>query len=167
MVTYVVVAILAVALLGMGLRRAFKTYIVFRGMRIMACPETGQMVEIELKLWRAAMRGLLRRPVLRVGACSRWPERAGCDEACVRQIEAAPGSHRVPVILAEWCLGRPCVCCGAPLRPLHVGQHQPHLMSKDRQIIEWRQVPPQDLARVLETCGPVCENCLLAETHTW
>jgi hypothetical protein len=40
-------------------------------------------------------------------------------------------------------------------------------MNEERKIVEWRQVPPQDLPRILNSCAPVCENCLLAETHTW
>ena len=167
MITYVVVAILAAAVLGIGFRRSYKAFVTFRGKRVMACPETGEAVAIELQARQAALLALFQSPALRVQACSRWPERAGCDEACVRDIEAAPAEHRVPDMLIEWCHQRPCACCGAPLPRVHVGQHQPHLMNQDRKIVEWRQVPAQDLPQVLNTCEPVCETCLLAETHTW
>lgn len=167
MITYVVLAILAATGLGIAFRRACKAFVTFRGMRLMACPETGQTAAIELQARRAALTALFKSPGLRVEVCSRWPERAGCDEACVREIEAAPASHRVPVMLAEWCHDRPCVCCGAPLTRVHVGEHVPHLMNTERKIVEWREVPPQELPQVLSSCAPVCENCLLAETHTW
>ena len=167
MITYVVIAILAVALIGIALRRSYQVFVTYRGTRVMACPETGQPVAIDLQVRHAALEALFKRPGLRVQECSRWPERAGCEEACVREIEAAPADHRVPTMLAEWCQGRPCVCCGAPLTGVHVGAHEPHLMNAERRIVEWRQVPPQDLPQVLSSCAPVCETCLLAETHTW
>ena len=167
MITYVVIAILAVALVAIAFRRSYQAFATYRGTRVMACPETGQPVAIDLQARRAALAALFKRPDLRVQECSRWPERAGCDEACVHEIEAAPSAHRVPTILAEWCHSRPCVCCGAPLTGVHVGAHEPHLMNAGRKIVEWRQVPLQDLPLVLSTCAPVCETCLLAETHTW
>jgi len=167
MTTYVVVAILTVAVLGIVFRRAYKTFVTFRGMRVLTCPDSGQTAGVELKSCRASLTGLFGKPVLRVQECSRWPKRAGCDEGCIREVEAAPANHRVPVMLTEWCHEHACVCCGAPIRKVHVGPHEPHLMSPELRIIEWRQVPPQNLPQVLDTCGPVCENCLLAETHTW
>lgn len=167
MITYVVIAILAAAVLGIAFRRFYKAFVMFRGTRVMACPETGQPVAIDLQAPRAALAALFGRPRLQVRECSRWPERAGCDEACVREIESAPADHRVPTMLAEWCHDHPCVCCGAPLTGVHVGAHEPHLMNAERKIVEWREVAPQDLPQVLSSCAPVCENCLLAETHTW
>lgn len=167
MITYVAIAILALVVVAVGLRRSLHAFRTYRGMRLLTCPENRQPAAVELRSWRAALTASFRAPVLQVGECSRWPERAGCDQACARDIQASPAGHLVNSMLAEWSHDRPCVCCGAPLSRVHIGPHQPHLMSPDRKIVEWKQIPPQNLLQTLDTCGPVCENCLLAETHTW
>ena len=167
MITYVVVAILAVVVFGVACQKFRKTFLIYRGARLVPCPETRQPAAVQLEAWHAALTGIFRRPALRVRTCSRWPERTSCGQSCVQQILAAPSEHRLPAILEEWCHNRPCVCCGAPIACVHVGPHQPHLMSPDQRIIEWNQVPPQELPQVLSTCAPVCETCLTAETHSW
>jgi len=166
-VTYVVIAIVAAAAVLIGAWIFLKSYLRFRGVRLLACPENRKPAAVAVGPWHAAVTGWYGKPALAVRECSRWPERAGCDQACVAEIRAAPAEHLLNTMLAEWCHDQPCICCGTPIHRVHVGAHRPHLMSQERKIIGWKEVNPQDLPQVLNTCGPVCENCLLAETHTW
>jgi hypothetical protein len=167
MITYIVLTILAAAAVGIGVRKFLKTFQTFRGVRLLACPENRQPAAVSLGPWHAAVTGWFRAPALEVRECSRWPERAGCNQACVTEVRAAPAEHLLNQMLDEWCHDRPCVCCGTPIHRIHVGAHQPHLMDPERNIVEWKQVRPERLPEVLRSCGPVCETCLLAETHTW
>ncbi len=167
MITYVVLAILAAAVLGIAVRRFVKSFVTFRGVRVLACPENRQPAAVALDGWRAAVTGAFGSPALRVRECSRWRNEARCARGCIADIQNAPAEHLLASMLTEWCHGLPCVCCGTPIQRLHVGAHRPHLMSAERKIIEWKEVQPEDLPDVLNSCGPVCENCLLAETHTW
>ncbi len=167
MITYVVFAILAAAAVAIGARLFFKTFFRFRGVRVLACPETRHPAAVAVSPWRAALTAWPGKPALEVRECSRWPEHAACDQACVEQIRAAPAEHLLNAMLVEWCHDRPCICCGTPIHRVHVSAHQPHIMDQQRKIVEWKQVDPENLPEVLSTCGPVCETCLLAETHTW
>jgi hypothetical protein len=49
------------------------------------CPETGRIVEVCCAK-RDAVAGVFDGRRQRVVACSRWPERGGCDRACERDI---------------------------------------------------------------------------------
>jgi hypothetical protein len=53
-----------------------------RRKRLVTCPETGLKAAISLGPRREILR-LFADAKPCVGACSRWPERAGCLQACV------------------------------------------------------------------------------------
>jgi hypothetical protein len=167
MVTDDLLALLAITLLILMAHRAVSVVREYRGIRLISCPGTGQAAAVELALPTAALSGIFRSPLLRVRKCSGWPERRDCGQACTQQIGQAPADSLIANILTRWCADQACVCCGAPLRSIPVGPHQPCFMSADRKVFEWREVPPQELPRMLESCGPVCWTCLMAETHTW
>ena len=166
---YIIAAVLAGVLLGLGfgLWRAERAFLTFRGMRVLACPESRQPAAVELTAWRASLTGIFGRPAPRVRECSRWPERSRCNQVCVQEIRAAPAKSLVETILSNWTRYNVCVSCGAPLAKMRVGSHQPHLMSREMRIFEWKEIPPQDIPRTLRDSEPVCETCLVAETHTW
>jgi len=60
------------------------TYRRHRGRRTIICPETDQIVEMELKAGRAGVMAALGKQDLRVKWCSLWPRRKGCAEQCVK-----------------------------------------------------------------------------------
>ena len=167
MVTFDVVAVLVVCLLILSFQRAGGALMAYRGIRVITCPGTGQPAAVELAAWRGAIRSVFGRPALRIHECSGWPERRGCDQGCVREIAAAPADSLVPNILTKWYRNQACVCCGTPLRETHVARHQPCVISPERRMIEWKEIPPQNIPQVLATAGPVCWMCRVAETHTW
>ena len=96
-------------------------YNEYRGTRTVNCPETHRPVTVRFNALRAAMTGLTAKPQLTLADCSRWPERAGCDQACIPDAtRALPDSHpaashpaalriaHLPALLAAgaiWVLG--------------------------------------------------------------
>ena len=53
-------------------------YMLKRETRLLTCPENHQSAAVN-PAWSLK---------LRLSACSRWPEKAGCDQACLSQIAA-------------------------------------------------------------------------------
>ena len=96
-------------------------YNEYRGTRTVNCPETHRPVVVRFNALRAAMTGLAAKPQLKLDDCSRWPERADCDQACIpdaarglsdsRPAAAHPAALRIahlPALLAAgviWVLG--------------------------------------------------------------
>lgn len=110
------VLILAVAafllLLAAFWRRAI--YERYAGGRPVACPEDQQPAVVNIDVRHAAATVMDGRPDLRLSDCTRWPERAGCDQKCLSQAvqaepykpgEVKPGSKQIyhlPVFLAAF-----------------------------------------------------------------
>jgi len=92
----------------------------YSGSRLVTCPENQRSGVVRIDVQHAEATGIDGSPGLRLCECTRWPERANCDQACLGQaVQAeayAPGETRVkskpiyhlPVILAAfvaWYLG--------------------------------------------------------------
>jgi hypothetical protein len=96
-------------------------YRTFTGTRAVTCPETKQAVAVRFDALHAAVTGIQGKSDLRLADCTRWPERAGCDQACLEEAchtapytkgEVAPPKakniYHLPVLLAAfaaWLLG--------------------------------------------------------------
>lgn len=163
---YVVIPLLLV-LLGLGVGRAGSAYLKFRGKRVIPCPELGQPAAVDLSAVRMALKAVFRKPVPRLRDCSNWTGQGGCKQDCLAQLGAAPEEYRVRSILRRWYEGKSCVCCGTPMEKTDRMKRGPCAISADLKILEWTDIPPQEIPKVLETHKPVCWNCLVAETHTW
>lgn len=167
MVTFDMFAIVVMCLLVLYVQRAGVALKAYRGTRLVTCPATGLPAAVELAAWRGAMLSFFRKPALRVHQCSEWPARQGCDQICARQIAADPQDTLVSSIVTRWYQGKDCTCCGVALGAMHSGPHQPGLMNAERKMIEWREIPPQDIPGALASASPVCATCLTAETQSW
>lgn len=95
----------------------------YRGDRLVTCPETHNTAVVELDASHAASSGVLGHEDLRLKSCTRWPERADCDEDCLPQalrnpvvLEPPPreshnpfrGLHHIAVLIAAgvfWIVG--------------------------------------------------------------
>lgn len=62
----------------------FDAYQRFRQRKVMTCPETGGFAEVVLNKRLAALGAAFGKSWLRVGNCSLWPGKRGCDEKCVK-----------------------------------------------------------------------------------
>lgn len=70
------------------------TYRRLRGRRTIVCPETGQIVEVELKAGRAGLMSIFGTKLARVKTCSLWPRKKGCSEECVQEYWQSPIKDR-------------------------------------------------------------------------
>lgn len=58
----------------------------FRKPNEVICPENGQPVKVAVDAPHAAMTSVVGINRLRLNGCSRWPERSGCNRACLGQL---------------------------------------------------------------------------------
>lgn len=165
-VTALFAAYLAFNALYSVARSAFSAYLRYRGgKRVVVCPETRKYVAVEVDARHAAATAAAGdRPELVLRSCTRWPERADCDQACVHQIECAPADCLVRTMLEDWYAGKSCSFCGSVFGKIGWADHKPALLSPDHLIVEWKEIPPERVPVVLQTHRPVCWDCAIVET---
>lgn len=160
--------VIVVAVLGVGVLvvawRLVRAYFRARGERVVTCPETKAPAGVEVNAKGAALAVLRGKPRLELSACTRWPERAGCGQECLQEIENAPEGCLVRGILTAWFADKNCVLCGKPLGPVDWAQHKPVLMDADRRTYEWHELDAVEVPARLETLQPVCWDCHIIET---
>ena len=61
------------------------TYRRYRNRKTIICPDTGQIVEVDLKAVRASLMSTLGKHSVRVKWCSLWPRKKGCAQECVKE----------------------------------------------------------------------------------
>ncbi|HVN07466.1 MAG TPA: hypothetical protein VMV61_00720 [Patescibacteria group bacterium] len=152
-------AIVASYLAGQILR--FRKY---EGKMLVTCPETGKPAAVKVNFWRAVWASLRGRRRIELASCSRWPERADCDQDCVCEIESNPEAHQAWTIAAKWFEGKRCTYCGVAIPGVKHLDRMPALLNLEKKTFEWNQLPVEDLPDALEVCKPVCWNCHIAET---
>lgn len=157
-------AAVGLTLLAYWLRNGLPAVLTFRGKRVVTCPETNTPAGVEVDLVHAAVSAFGRKPELRLTECSRWPERAGCGQECLTQIEAQPEDCLVRNMLTRWYAGKVCAYCGKPFGEIHWHDHKPALQGPDGRTVEWKDVPAERVPEALALDKPVCWNCHVAET---
>ena len=160
----IVVIVAAAALFGFAAWHVARVVFALRGTRLVECPETGRPVAVDLDLKYSAVHSAFGRPQFRLKDCSRWPERAGCGQMCLGDLEAAPHDCLVRTILARWYAGKRCAFCRREFGEIHWHDHKPALVGADGITREWTEVPPETVPAVLAAQRPVCWNCHIAET---
>jgi hypothetical protein len=118
--------------------------------------------------WQAAAAAAHGAKDVHLKECSRWPERAGCAQGCVAQIEKDPEGSRVQAFVERWYAGKLCVYCKKPVRADDAMdrwlRHDPALLDYKSATTQWHEVPPETLPSRLVESLPVCWNCHEAET---
>lgn len=145
---------------------ALVRYYQERGSRVITCPDNHELAGVEVDAAHAALTSIFRgTSKLQLSSCTRWPEKAGCDQACLREVVDSPNHCLVRTILADWYLGRNCVYCAKPIGEVNWHDHRPALYdSEQRKTVEWVDVRPELVYSVLATHEPVCWNCHVAES---
>lgn len=69
-------------------------YRLYGGLRLVTCPEKVEAAIVKINATRAIASKLAGRNDLRLRSCSRWPEKKGCNQACLAQLKAAPDGCR-------------------------------------------------------------------------
>jgi len=153
-----------VALVGLGVlfvygRRVARSWLRYRGTRVVVCPENRQSVAVEVDAPHAAWTAPSGRSEVRLAECTRWPEKAGCGQECLAQIENAPDGCRLRTLLVEWYRDRSCAFCGRAIPEIHWHDHLPCLLSPTGQIVRWSDFPADRVEAVLATHRAVCWGC--------
>ena len=159
----VVVAIAVVLAAAAGWRVAGAWW-KYRGRRVITCPENQSPAGVVVDARHAAATALGKSPDLRLASCSRWPERAGCGQECLSQIEASPEGCLVRNILTKWYEGKVCAWCGQPFGEIDWAGRKPALLGADGVSVEWSEVPADRVFETLAAASPVCFACHMANT---
>lgn len=157
---YVIVVLLGVA--GFFVVVGLRSFLKFRGVRVVTCPETKQPAAVRVDAGHAAVSAAWDHTELRLEQCSRWPERGACEQPCLKQIEAAPHDCLLRSILTRWYEGKTCVYCDRPLT-LHTHAQQPALRHPDGHTLDFASLRPEELVARIDEFAPVCFDCHLAE----
>ena len=132
--------------------------------RLVVCPETGERYAVEVDPAHRIGQKLRHHDEMHLRDCTRWPERADCDQPCLEQIATAPDGCRVRDLLDSYYAGESCVLCGREFgESIDWYQHEPGFVGADRQVITWQDVPPEKLPEVMEDHHPVCWDCKVIE----
>lgn len=165
--TVLVILVVLMFAVGLFVLRAIpgvRAFLQYRGKRLVTCPETQKAAAVEVAVGEAALGAFLTEPTVRLHECSRWPERAGCGQDCLQQIEADPEKCLVWNIVSKWYEGKKCVFCHKPIGGLHHLDHAPALLGPDFKTSEWKDLRPEELPEVFSRWQPVCWNCHVAES---
>jgi hypothetical protein len=153
------------ALVGMLLVVRFAiAYVRLRGARVVTCPETQTQAGVELNAGKAAASAAVGLTSYRLAACSHWPERAGCGQMCLAEIQSSPVDCLVRTRLETWYEGQSCAICTRPIGRIDWYERRPALLAPDRQTLAWPDVDASHLDQILATHRPVCFDCHVAET---
>jgi hypothetical protein len=161
---YLVVALVAAGLLFALLRRPVSEYFRMRGARVVACPENDQPAAVTVDARRAALTAAAGHEQLRLDSCSRWPDKAGCGQECLKQIEAQPTDCLVRTQVDRWYADKSCAICGKALGQVEWAAHAPALRAPDGRTLEWRDVKPETMFEVMGSHAAICWDCHVAET---
>jgi hypothetical protein len=143
---------------------AFRTWRAYRGVRVITCPETRRPAAVKVDATHAAATMFRDRVDLRLNSCTRWPERSGCDQDCLAQIEADPNETRLETILNDCVVGARCVLCRRRIPPLTRLGHRPAFRAPDGTTIGVDEVAPERIYEFSGTHDRVCWDCHVAET---
>ena len=131
---------------------------------MITCPENLEAAAVHVNALRAAhWAAVSGEPVLRLDHCSRWPEKAGCDQACLTQVETSPESCLLQTLVGSWYEGKDCVYCHHAIGPIRWDEQPPALRAPDGTMREWKEFAPEQLPVVFRTHVPVCWKCHIVE----
>ncbi|MGB7847048.1 MAG: hypothetical protein WBL63_15640 [Candidatus Acidiferrum sp.] len=165
--TNLVLAAILVLVIGavvFGLAMAFRTFLRYRGQRLVTCPETHKPAAVHVNVAKAAGKKLWGKEEIRLDQCSRWPEKRNCGQDCLSELRADPENCLVWNMVAMWYRGKSCAYCQKPFEGIQWHNRHPALLSPEREAKQWNEIPPEQLPEVFQTHLPVCWNCYIAET---
>jgi hypothetical protein len=162
MIIKMVVIVVALVLPGIAIGRWLTSWLRYRGRRVVTCPENTRPAGVTVDAGHAAATSLGRKPELKLASCSRWPERAGCGQACLSEVEAAPEDCLVRNILVKWYEGKQCAWCRRAFGDISQGGAKPAVLRADRISVEWSEIPAEQLQATLSAASPVCFACHMA-----
>lgn len=164
MPVHTIALLVVVGLLCLASIRTIAILYKYRGSRVITCPENQAHAGVSLDVRRVVATGLVSAPKLRLSSCSRWPERAGCGQECLSQIEAGPTDCLVRTILSEWYAKQKCVFCGLDFGDVQWAVRKPAVLTGKQVLLSCGEIPAENLPEVLAAAKPVCFSCYTATT---
>jgi hypothetical protein len=161
---YFVITLVVVGVLYALLRRPISEYIKMRGDRVVNCPDNLQPAAVTVDAKHAALTAVGGHEHFRLDSCSRWPEKAGCGQECLKQIEAQPTDCLVRTQVSRWYADKACAICGKALGVVDWASHKPALRAPDGRTVEWSEVRPETMFQVMGSHAAICWDCHVAET---
>ena len=158
------IGILLAGIVVFSLALSIRTYLRYRGQRLITCPETKNPAAVHVDVAKAASKAFLGKEQVQLDQCSRWPERQNCGQECLSQVHADPEHCLVWNVVVDWYKGKSCAYCQKPFLEMHWHDRHPALLSPDRVAKQWNEIPAEKLPEVFETHLPVCWDCYIAET---
>ena len=155
-------AVAAIAAVCVAIVRLTGSWWKFRGARVITCPENQRPAGVRVDAAHAALTSLGKPPELRLSTCSRWPERSGCGQQCLAQIESQPEACLIRNILVKWYEGKVCASCGRRFGEISWTGAKPAVIRADEIYVEWNEVSAEQLSETLATGLPVCFACHMA-----
>jgi len=156
-------AMFVLILLGVGVFGLVFLLVVralgLRGPRLVTCPETRHPTEVALAAGRSAVATTFGHFGFRLRDCSRWPEREGCGQFCLAQIEEAPADCLVVNILRSWYEGKVCSMCGRAFGGIEPWDHKPAFLDSEGRTWGWNEIPIEAIPAILDSHEPVCWDC--------
>ena len=141
-----------------------KTWRLYRGARIITCPENLQPAAVDVAAFSAAKWfAISGETSLHLENCSRWPEMAGCDQDCLSQVESAPNACRVQTIVSAWYEGKVCNFCGRDMGQVVWHERPPAVRMPDGTVRTWKEIETPELPKVFVGAEPVCWACYTVE----
>lgn len=168
-VAYVLIAfaVAVAALVFYRLRVAsHETHNLF-GPMLVTCPDNLETVAVQVAASKALTAAALGKTDVHLKSCSRWPEKAGCGQPCLGDLQADPETHQVRSLVAKWFEDKKCVYCGKAIAPVSVFNPPPALLqlqNDTKKTTEWDAIPAEALPGIMEEALPVCWNCHEMET---
>ena len=127
-----------------------RIYNSYRDSRAVNCPETHSLVAVRFKAFRAAFTGMSGKPKLSLADCSRWPERASCDQACIPDaVKAVPERETPPAVpLSRRIAHLPTLVAAGAAWVLGVAWHSEYMFrSPWAKAVGFTDQQAHDLAR--------------------
>jgi hypothetical protein len=161
---YLILAVLLAVALYFGIRRIARIFSKVRGAKAVTCPDTGKPELVRVDAVHATLTSTLGRPDIRLQDCSRWPIKRECGQECLLNLDVAPGDCLVSGVLMRWYNGKICVYCRKAFQTINWTDHRPALRTPEGELMEWSEVKPEDVPKVLETHFPVCWDCYITQS---
>ena len=89
---------------------------------------------------------------------------AGCEEACLSQIESAPHACLLQTIVTSWYAEKHCHYCDKAIGEIVWHERPPAVLLPDGTTAEWKDIAPERLPGVFAHGWPVCWGCHTIET---
>lgn len=163
-VLMIIASVLGLGSLVIALVVVARSYLATKEDRLVTCPDNHKPAAVHINDFQTIREALGAKTPLRLDNCSRWPEKAGCGQDCLNEVDADPQHCMVWNMVSTWYEGKSCAYCQKPFAAQHWHDRKAALLAPDHTAKQWNEVAIEALPEILKTHEPICWNCYIAET---